>query len=252
MKGEGIAAIVVSHFSQETIGACLSRLLASEGVTQLRVIDNASTDGTMEIVQRYALADPRVHFVANPDNPGFAVACNQGAADSDAPWLAFVNPDLMVEPDTLVRLRAAAESMGPALVGAELVGEDGKPDPAQPLQQVDAVSGALMVVPRTLFRLVGGFDEGYRLHAEDLDLCRRIRDFGGRVAIDNQVQVLHVRGVSSRVRPAFVEWQKHRGLWRYFNKFDAARHGAMTRAGVWLMVWARLPYALCRKLATRR
>ena len=278
MKGEGIAAIVVSHFSQETIGACLSRLLASDGVTQLRVIDNASTDGTMEIVQRYALADPRVHFVANPDNPGFAVACNQGAADSDAPWLAFVNPDLMVEPDTLVRLRAAAESMGPALVGAELVGEDGKPDPAarrrdpdfaamltssvardlsvprdpaQPLQQVDAVSGALMVVPRTLFRVVGGFDEGYRLHAEDLDLCRRIRDFGGRVAIDNQVQVLHVRGVSSRVRPAFVEWQKHRGLWRYFNKFDAARHGAMTRAGVWLMVWARLPYALCRKLATR-
>ena len=44
----------------------------------------------MEIVQRYALSDPRVHFVANPDNPGFAVACNQGAADSDAPWLAFV------------------------------------------------------------------------------------------------------------------------------------------------------------------
>ena len=64
------------------------------------------------------------HFVANPDNPGFAVACNQGAADSDAPWLAFVNPDLMVEPDTLARLRLAAEILSPALVGAELVGED--------------------------------------------------------------------------------------------------------------------------------
>ena len=275
MKGEGITAIVVSHFSEETIGACLARLLESDGVTQVRVIDNASTDGTMGIVQRYASSDSRVHFVANPDNPGFAVACNQGAADSDAPWLAFVNPDLMVEQDTLVRLRLAAETLSPALIGAELVGEDGKPDPAarrrdpdfaamltskaarelavprnedQPLQEVDAVSGALMVVPRTLFRLVGGFDEDYRLHAEDLDLCRRVREFGGRVAIANDVRVLHVRGVSSRARPGFVEWHKHRGLWSYFGKFDAARHGRFTRGLVWLMIWARFSFVLMRKL----
>lgn len=276
MKADGIAAIVVSHFSEETIGACLARLLEGEGVTQVRVIDNASTDGTMEIVQRYASSDPRVRFVANPDNPGFAVACNQGAADSDAPWLAFVNPDLMVEPDTLMRLRAAAESIGPALVGAELVGEDGRPDPAarrrdpdfaamlaskaarelavprdiaQPLQEVDAVSGALMVLPRALFRLVGGFDEDYRLHAEDLDLCRRIRAFGGRVAIANEVRVLHVRGVSSRARPLFVEWHKHRGLWRYFRKFDGARHRGFTRALVWTMIWTRFPFAMARAIS---
>lgn len=273
MSSDGIVAIVVSHFSEETIGACLTRLLAGEGVTQVRVIDNASTDGTMEIVQRIALSDPRVHFVANPDNPGFAVACNQGAGDSDAAWLAFVNPDLMVEPDTLVRLRVVAEGLGPALTGAVLVGEDGQPDPASrrrdpdfvamlassaardlsvsrdaslQVQEVDAVSGALMVLPRSLFRLVGGFDEAYRLHAEDLDLCRRIRAFGGRVAIANDVEVLHVRGVSSRARPAFVEWHKHRGLWRYFSKFDAPRHGWMTRVMVRAMIWGRFPVAVLR------
>ena len=272
---KGIAAIVVTHGSEETIADCLTRLLACESVAQVRVIDNASTDGTMEIVQRLALSDSRLHFVANPDNPGFAVACNQGAADSDAAWLAFVNPDLMVEPDTLARLRFASETLSPALVGAELVGEDGKPDPAarrrdpdfaamltskaarelavardesQPLQEVDAVSGALMVLPRTLFRLVGGFDEDYRLHAEDLDLCRRVRAFGGRVAIANDVRVLHVRGVSSRARPAFVEWHKHRGLWRYFKKFDADRHGGLTNALVWAMIWGRFPFAVSRKL----
>ena len=275
---EGIAAIVVTHGSEETIADCLTRLLACEGVSQVRVIDNASTDGTMEVVQRLALSDSRVHFVANPDNPGFAVACNQGAADSDAAWLAFVNPDLMVEPDTLARLRFASETLSPALVGAELVGEDGKPDPAarrrdpdfaemltskaarelavardesQPLQEVDAVSGALMVLPRTLFRLVGGFDEDYRLHAEDLDLCRRVRAFGGRVAIANDVRVLHVRGVSSRARPAFVEWHKHRGLWRYFKKFDADRHGGPTNALVWALIWGRFPFAVSRKLFLR-
>ena len=266
MKGEGIAAIVVSHFSQETIGACLSRLLASEGVTQLRVIDNASTDGTMEIVQRYALADPRVHFVANPDNPGFAVACNQGAAASDAPWLAFVNPDLRVRPDSLARLRAHALALpAPALLGADLLGEDGVRDGAarrrdpdfaamlrapvsasrlelamdvvQALQPVDAVSGALMLMPRSLFAGIGGFDEGYRLHAEDLDLCRRARGAGATVAVANDVSVVHVRGVSSRSRPLFVEWHKHRGLWRYFRKFESHQRGLFTRIGVFAAIW---------------
>ena len=74
---------------------------------------------------------------------------------------------------------------------------------------------------------------GYRLHAEDLDLCRRVRDAGAVVAVANDVRVVHVRGVSSRSRPLFVEWHKHRGLWRWFRKFEAphARPGD-ARGGV--------------------
>lgn len=276
MTGADIAAIVVTHRSAETIGACLARLRDAEEIAEIRVIDNDSGDGTMEIVQRFAVEEPRIRFVANPDNPGFAVACNQGAAASEAPWLAFVNPDLMVETDTLARLRQVALSLGgDALVGCELRGDDGERDPAarrrdpdfaamlrsaaarelsvprdatQPVQQIDAVSGALMLLSRDLFDRVGGFDEGYRLHAEDLDLCRRVRAAGGRVAIANEVEVLHVRGVSSRSKPLFVEWHKHRGLWRYFDKFDAERHGSFTRAMVFAMIWLRFPFAVARKL----
>ena len=60
--------------------------------------------------------------------------------------------------------------------------------------------------------------------------------------------VLHVRGVSSRSRPLFVEWHKHRGLWRYFSKFEAPRRGVATRAAVLAAIWThffvRLPSAL--------
>ena len=66
------------------------------------------------------MADPRLRFIANPDNPGFAQACNQGASASRAPWLAFVNPDCFVEPGTLAQLRAAASAVGCGLVGAAL------------------------------------------------------------------------------------------------------------------------------------
>ena len=270
-----IAAIVVTHQSAGTIGECLSRLRAAEGVAEIRIVDNDSRDGTLEIVQRHAVADPRVRFIANPDNPGFAVACNQGAADSQSPWLAFVNPDCFVEADSLARLRDRAASLGDALIGADLVGEDGARDAAarrrdpdfaamlrdpsraqlgveidstQSLQPVEAVSGALMLLPRALFERVGGFDQGYRLHAEDLDLCRRVRDAGAIVACANDVAVVHVRGVSSRSRPLFVEWHKHRGLWRWFAKFEAPRRGFGTRVAVFAMIWGRFPFAAARAL----
>jgi len=58
------------------------------------------------------------------------------------------------------------------------------------------------------------------------------------VAIANDLKVLHVRGVSSRSRPFFVEWHKHRGLWRYFRKFEAQQRGMLVRAGVWCAIWA--------------
>ena len=103
-------------------------------------------------------------------------------------------------------------------------------DESQAVQRVDAVSGALMLLPRALFTRIGGFDAAYRLHAEDLDLCRRARAAGAVVAVANDVRVVHVRGVSSRARPLFVEWHKHRGFWRYFRKFEAPRHAALARA----------------------
>ena len=278
---DGIAAVVVSYRSASTLDECLVRLRTARGVSQVRVVDNGSDDASLEILQRHALADPRVRFIANPDNPGFGVACNQGAADSDAPWLAFVNPDLQVRPDSLERLRAHALALGgEALLGADLLGEDGVRDgaarrrdpdfgamlrapgagsrlevaldPALALQPVEAVSGALMLMPRALFERIGGFDDGYRLHAEDLDLCRRARLAGATVAVANDVAVLHARGVSSRSRPLFVEWHKHRGLWRYFRKFEAPRRGAATRAAVFAAIWAHFLVAAPRAFSRRR
>ena len=275
-------AVVVSYRSAATIDECLERLRACDGVGAIRVVDNQSDDGTLDIVQRQASLDPRLRFIANPDSPGFSVGCNQGAADlepapDDDDWLAFVNPDCMVEPDTLRRLHALGAALGDCLLSADLVNEQGERDVAvrrrdpdfgamlagilrpwaapkmavapidsQPLQEVQATSGALMLMPRELFARIGGFDEGYRLHAEDLDLCRRVREAGGVVAVANGIRVVHVRGVSSRSRPFFVEWNKHRGLWRYFRKFEAPRRGALVRAGVFAAIWLRFPIAALR------
>lgn len=270
-----IGVIVVTYASAATIEACLFRLLAARDVARVIVIDNASPDDSAGRVQRLAQRDPRVTLVRNEENRGFAAACNQGATAVSQPWIAFVNPDAYVERDTLSRLVAhATERAGAGLLGVELVDEDGVvdlasrradpslrdqlaglgrrenlylgADPAQKVQAVDAVSGALMLLPTGLFVRLDGMDEGYRLHAEDLDLCRRVREAGYEVVVANHLRVTHVRGVSSRIRPVWVEWHKHRGLWRYFSKFEARDTPAWLVPVLWCGVWAHFGVAAAR------
>ena len=276
-----IGVVVVTYSSAATIEACLQRLLAAREVQRVVVIDNASPDDTVAIVSRMVAREPRLVLAANDDNRGFAAGCNQGATAISQPWLAFVNPDLYVERDTLSRLvQHARERAGAGLLGAEMVDEAGHVDPAsrradpslreqltsfgrrdnlylgrdpaQVLQRVDAVAGSLMLMHTGLFVRVGGFDEGYRLHAEDLDLCRRVREAGYEIVVANDLQVVHVRGVSSRSRPVWVEWHKHRGLWRYFRRFEADGVSAPVRAAIFAGLWAHFVAVLPKAWSSRR
>ena len=133
------------------------------------------------------------------------------------------------------------ESQRPGLAGVAM---PGRPDAPLEVERVDAVSGACLYVRREAFDRVGGFDEGYFLHCEDLDLCRRIRDAGWQVEFVPTVKVMHAQGSSSRSRPLFVARHKHRSLWRYFRTHDpAARHLAL-RIAVWCAIWVHFLVSL--------
>jgi GT2 family glycosyltransferase len=285
-RAPDIGVVVVSHRSAGTLGRCLDCLRAAEGVARIVIVDNASDDGSAAIVGAQARNDPRLQLLRNDDNRGFGPACNQGAALLDTPWVAFVNPDVYVAAADLARLAAHAGSVpGAGLLGTDAVDAMGKADPAvrrwdpslrrlllragardelyfgrdpaTPLQRVDATSGAVMLMPLALFRKLGGFDEAYRLHAEDLDLCRRVRAAGYEVLVANDITVLHLRGVSSRTRPVWVEWQKHRGLWRYFDKFDSAQTSRPMRGLIWFGLWAHFwllaaPAAQWRRMSSKK
>lgn len=275
MASQGLLSVlIVSHDSGPWLQRCVALLLAGDEAGEVVVVDNGSVDGAVDALP----ADPRLRVLRNPDNPGFATACNQGAAQARGEYLLFLNPDCEPEPGILGQLRElACRHPDLGILGAQLLNEDGSaqaasrrrtptparalaaftrsrravevtacPESKEPLEDVEAVSGALMLVPRAAFERLGGFDEGYVLHCEDLDLCRRALAAGYRVALASAVRVVHHKGTSSHRRPLWVEWQKHRGMLRYFRKFDAAQAPWWLRLAVPVGVWLRFPYAALR------
>lgn len=270
-----ISVVVVTHQSGATIALCLKKLRRAIGLRRVIVIDNASNDSTCGIVEKMLPDDLRISLIRNKENLGFAAACNQGASALSEPWLVFLNPDAYVEPTSLSTLRESAIAhAGAGLIGVDLVDEQGIADraarrfdlslisllknhadtdlmymgrdPEKEVQTVEACSGALIMMPATVFHHLGGFDDGYRLHAEDLDLCRRVRQAGYEVLVDNSVRVVHVRGVSGLTKPVWVEWQKHRSLWRYFKKYEAAHISDWVEPFVWLGLWLHFIWAFLR------
>jgi len=275
-----VGVVVVTYQSARTIRRCLDLLLASEPVVRIVVIDNASDDGTLDLLRDMADRHDRVTVVRNSDNRGFAAACNQGASALATPWVAFVNPDCYVGAGALERLvQHGIHRAGAGLLGVDLVDEDGVVDPAArrrdpqlrelldrhgrrddlylgrdpavALQPVEAVSGALMLMPVGLFLQLGGFDERFRMHVEDLDLCHRTLEAGYEVLVANDITVLHVGGESSRARPYWVEAQKHLSLWRYYRKFEAARTPAWLSPLLWLGLWSHFAIAAARLFLRR-
>lgn len=273
------SVIVVAFQSGPTLNACIAALLASTVPVEVLVSDNGSTDGSIDRLRAEFGTDVRLTVVENGSNLGFARAANRMLPLAGAPWLLFLNPDCVVRPDTLESMLAATDSRPEVgMAGCLIRNPDGseqrgcrrhEPTPLRSLRRVlgtglgqargrdlggfdmtgsslpqgpvpvDAISGAFMLVRGTALDRVGPMDEGYFLHCEDLDWCRRFRDAGFTVLFVPNVEIIHHQGVSSRERPVRVEWHKHRGMVRYFRKFYRANHSRLFGWGIEGAVWTR-------------
>jgi N-acetylglucosaminyl-diphospho-decaprenol L-rhamnosyltransferase len=257
-----VSAVVVSFNSAGYLPDCL-RSLRSEGVAEVVVVDNASSDGSVEAVRR---ADPETRVVETGANLGFGSAANRGVATTISPYLLIMNPDTVVEPGTVKALSEALDrDAGLAVVGPRMENPDGTlypsvrrfPNftvafghaflglvwPANPYTRqyrmldsdhdrsaldVDWVSGACFLVRRAAFDVVGGFDEAYFMYVEDVDLCWRLGQAGWRIGYEPAGRVAHALGGSSRLVPYRMIAEHHRSLMRFVSKSTAGpRRGVL-------------------------
>lgn len=113
-----------------------------------------------------------------------------------------------------------------------------QPVPGTPVE-VEAVSGACMLVRRQALEDVGPLDEGYFMHCEDLDWCMRFRQKGWKIVFVPDAKVIHYLGACSRSRPLFVEWHKHKGMVRFYRKFFTHQYPGPLLYAVVSAVWVR-------------
>ncbi|MGH9579201.1 MAG: glycosyltransferase family 2 protein, partial [Terriglobales bacterium] len=114
----------------------------------------------------------------------------------------------------------------------------GLPLPRAP-EPVEAISGAFMFLRREAFESVGLMDEGYFLHCEDLDWCMRFRQAGWKILFVPHVRIVHWKGLSSKAHPVVVEYHKHRGMVRFYNKFFRHQYPRALMVPVVSAVWLR-------------
>ena len=220
-----LSIILVNYNDRTHVGACLSGILVEKGGVDLEVIvvDNASSDGSPELIrERFS----EVLFIASEENLGFSCANNKGFQQSSGEFILFLNTDTRIDPGTLesllswMRANPDCGGIGPLLFDerkefqVSFGGSRGFfPEMRDKLflnslwkrrirkmqnpSDTDWISAACLLVRRSAFKSVDGFDERFFLYFEDIDLCLRIRQAGWRLTVLPDVQVFHAGGAST-------------------------------------------------------
>ncbi len=276
-----VIAIVVNYNSGLWLERCVGSILDSDYPVDVYVVDNASSDSSFKDIKQLAEQHDNLHLIANADNQGFAKANNIVLNTTTADYYVLVNPDCMVNQNTirfLVEQMSQDQQIG--LAGVKILNEDGSaqktskrrfPTPEntfvkilglsnffknkekladfnygdeagtanQDKQYVEAISGAFMMVNHDALNQVGGLDEGYFMHCEDLDWCKRFWLHGYKVAYFELASVTHAKGASSKTRPYRVNWYLHKGMLRFYRKFYRKQYNSLVSAMVYVGILSR-------------
>lgn len=251
-----LSICIVSWNVANDLRGCLSSLFGREqGIDyEVIVIDNGSRDGTLDMLRREF---PQVRRVENHENRGFGTANNQGIRLARGGYVLFLNPDTLVYPGALAKmvdfLRDRPEV---GVVGPKLLSADGSLQPAArrfpgwgvffhqhtPLKhlrlfkgandrykmrdfswtetaEVDVVSGAALLIRREALAKILGFDEGYFMFFEEIDLCRRVKESGYPIFFLSEAVITHLGGRSRRQSREDLLFQIN-SLFHYLRRYE--------------------------------
>ncbi len=290
-SGAPEVSITVVNFNCGVLLAdAVAAALASTVPVEILLVDNGSSDSSVAQVRQRCGHDARLRIIENGRNLGFTCASNMGLKQATGEFVLLLNPDCIVQPDTLERMLSLLKQQPDiGMAGCLLRNRDGSeqagcrravPTPwrtlvrvlhlntlfplhprfrnfllnHEPLPQepvlVEAISGAFMLVRRKVVEQVGLLDEGYFLHCDDLDWCMRFRQLGWKILFVPQVEAIHHKGVCSCGHPVLVLWHKHKGMVRFYRKFFRHQYPLPLMAAVVVAVWLR--FAILAALSERR
>ena len=275
-----VSVLIVNYNSGDILVECVTRALNSSIPIDIFVSDNGSTDNSLSLLKDKYLSVSNVHIIENHSNLGFSKGNNIALPFTSTEYLLFLNPDCLIERNTIeLMLEAISSYPDVGMAGCLIRNTDGTeqtgcrrliPTPWRSLSQVlklghlfqnndtfqnfnltgrplpiqpqaiEAISGAFMLVRHSALDKVGPLDPDYFLHCEDLDWCMRFTQAGYKILFVPNVVITHFKGSCSVNRPIFVEWHKHKGMLRFYRKFFLDKYPKAVMLLVFMGVWLRL------------
>jgi GT2 family glycosyltransferase len=273
-----LSIIIVNWNSKMYLRKCLSSILENtQGIEyEIVVIDGGSYDGCGEMLTQIY---PHVKFIQSDENRGFAKANNEAFKASEGRNILFLNPDTEIKAEAVRRLSDHLDSIPNAgVVGAKLLNSDGTiqttcvrvfptivnqimesealrrrlphsslwgiaplfDNPINPVA-VDAVSGACLMIRRSLFEKVDKFSTDYFMYSEDIDLCYKVQKAGWKTYyVPTALIVHHGGGSSSRHNiSTFSSIMMMESRWRFFQKTRFNEYGIFYRLAVFISAIVR-------------
>jgi len=248
-----ISVIMVSYMTGPALLEAINTVMADTDIFELILVDNGNTPEARKRLSDVVAKHNRIRLLQGHGNIGFAHACNYGANLARGEYFLFLNPDALISEGAARALANCGKNLKePWITGGMLRDVNGQEQRGSrrgaltplsalvsftPLHRLPffqsihkeretlheqakaypTVSGACMMMNRSSFEALGGFDEDYFLHVEDIDACRRAREQGGDVFFVPQATAMHY-GSTSQVRRQKVEWEKLKGFKVYFTK----------------------------------
>jgi N-acetylglucosaminyl-diphospho-decaprenol L-rhamnosyltransferase len=283
-----VSTVTVTYWTGDILERCVDSL-RQQAVDEIILIDNGNPVDVSERLDLLPRHDPRIRVIRPDKNTGFAAGCNLGASQANGHFIAMVNPDCVLAPDTISRmLKVAQRNATNWLCGGRLQNPDGSEQrgsrretltpwratvellrldriapnhpyfrrfhqfedaPLVGIAEVPMISGAFMFIQKRAYETLRGMDESFFIHFDDADLCMRVWKMGGRVLFCSNIPILHYRS-SSDVSQTFVEWHKAKGLGYFFKKHFGDTYPGWFLTIVSTLVWFRFAAILPRWLAS--
>lgn len=248
-----LSIIILSYNTKDITDECLRRLQKAGNEAQIIVLDNASSDGSVEMIkQKY----PEVELIESRENTGYSRGNNIALKKAKHEIILLLNSDVFVEEDTLQKALECFKNPECDVIGTKLVFENGNFQPSagnlpnpfnvplwilglslipgidhinsyhpkyksffNHMRKVGWVTGAFFMMRRKVYEKVGGFDENLFMYSEEVEFCKRIKDAGYKICYVPTIKVTHLHGASSNfdTSPAFI--QELKGLKYFFKKY---------------------------------
>jgi len=245
-----VSVIIVTYKSAGEIPDCIESLLKQSVPVEVFLVDNASPDDTPQMVADYATRFENIHAILNTENMGLAAGNNTPLGKCQGDYVLMLNPDTVLRENSLERMVDFLDRNPDAgVLGPKNLYADGMPlvsahrhwgllhvllwrvipyrfsrrlyDRLSSYKGQDPlfVSGACLLIRRSIFEQIGGYDPEYFLTVEDVcDLCIRARRTGCRVVFLPDAEVFHFTGRSCVQAPYIVVWHGNRGTVYHFLK----------------------------------